>query len=51
MPRKRAPQAPLGIHATAGKGGFMKKNLFWVAVVLLYVVVLAGCSASWTLGK
>ena len=29
----------------------MKKNFFWVVVVLLYAVVLAGCSASWTIGK
>ena len=29
----------------------MKKNLFWIAVVLFYAVVLAGCSASWSIGK
>ena len=29
----------------------MKKNLFWIVVVLFYAVVLAGCSASWSIGK
>lgn len=29
----------------------MKKNFFWIVVVLLYTVVLAGCSASWSIGK
>jgi len=29
----------------------MKKNLFWVMAVLLYAIVLTGCSASWSIGK
>ena len=32
-------------------GGKIKKNFFWVVVVLLYAVVLAGCSVGWSVGK